>query len=707
MEGKNDIYVRIYLLYLGIFVFGIAIIAKATVIFAKEGKALRELAKKQEIRSFKLESNRGNILSSNFDLLATSVPIFDIRMDVANSNISDELFNAKVDSLAYCFNKYFPDRSKRYYKNILVKARRNNNRYKLIRRRVTYDELQEIRKFPILRRGKIKGGLIVVERNHRERPFGELAARTIGFVNEKEYLFVGLEGYYNDVLKGKDGEQLRRRINHGDWVPIHDENEIQPVNGKDIKTTININIQDVAEQALLKKLLYHEAKMGTVVVMEVQTGHILAMVNLNYDSTDGKYKENYNFAVGKRIEPGSTFKLASIMAAIEHHKVKLTDSLIFKHNYVTYYRRHLYDSHVYNHGRFTVRDAFEHSSNMGISTVIYNSYKENPTQYADFIYSLGLNEKTGIEIKGEPLPKVYHPKDKSHYWSGLTLPWMSIGYEVMLTPLQILTFYNSVANNGVKVKPMLVTEIQQDGKTVKNFETKIMNPKIASENTIKTAQSLLEGVVLRGTGKKLKNDNYKIAGKTGTAQIAEGKNYKAEKRKRYNATFVGYFPADNPKYSMIVVVNAPKTHGYYGATVSGPVFKEVADYIYANSISLDKNFIADTVKTNKLPVRFPVWFDDIDEIVESLNMKSVEYTDKSNWVIPESLGDVLAYSPVEEKVTVMPNVKNMTAKDAVFLLESMGLEVNVNGRGKVVGQTIRPGKSVKPGNKVALKLGNW
>ncbi len=705
-NGKPDITGRIIVLYLAILIFGSAIVIKASLIYANEGSELRAKAKKQEIRSFVLESLRGNILANNLDLLATSVPIFDIRMDVANQNIPDELFYAKVDSLALCFHQLFPDKSKRHYKSLLIKARKRKNRYKLIRRKVTYAELQQIRQFPLLRRGKMNGGLITVERNHRERPFGELAARTIGFVNEKENLYVGLEGYFNDVLKGVDGEQLRRRINHGDWIPIHDEHEKQPANGKDIKTTIDINIQDVAEHALLKQLLHHKAKMGTVVVMEVKTGHILTMANLNYDPEDGLYKETYNFAVGKRIEPGSTFKLVSMLAALEHKKVKLTDSLFFKHPYVVYHRRVLRDAHLYNHGRFTVRDAFEHSSNMGISRIIYNSYRNNPAQFVDFIESTGLNKKTGIEINGEPKPLIKHPKKDKKSWWSTTLPWMSIGYEVMLTPLQILTFYNAVANNGTMVKPMLVTEIQQDGKTLQKFDTKILNKSIASAEAIKKAQSLLEGVVLRGTGKKLKNDHYKIAGKTGTAQISEGQGYKSD-RTRYNATFVGYFPADNPVYSMIVVVNDPTVNGYYGGVVSGPVFKEVADYIYANSLSLENKFLADTVAPKIPVVRYPVWFNDIEEITESLNLKTVEYSDKSYWVVPEPQNNIITFSPAEITSNKMPDVKGMTAKDAVFMLEAMGLKTTLNGRGKVVAQSIRPGTTVKAGNNVSLKLGTW
>jgi cell division protein FtsI (penicillin-binding protein 3) len=701
----NNILIRVVLLYAAVLLAGAAIMARAVQIYTREGKELRELARNQEIRTFTLESNRGNILADESDLLATSVPIFDIRMDVGSPNISDADFNGKVDSLALSLSTLFPDKSKKYFKSKLINARKKNKRYQLLRRKVTYDQLQVIRTFPILRRGKIKGGLITIQRTRRERPFGELAARTIGFVNEKENLYVGLEGSFNDVLKGTDGRQVRRRINHGDWVPVHDKNEAEPVNGKDIKTTIDINIQDVAEQALLKQLLYHEAKMGTAVVMEVQTGQIKAMANLHLDPKDGKYKEDYNFAVGKRIEPGSTFKLASIMALLELKKVRLADSLFFSHPYVNYGSRRLVDAHLYHHGRFTIREAFEHSSNMGISKITFEAFKNNPARYVDQLYAMELNKPTGIKIKGEPAPYIKHPVKNKKAWWKTSLPWMSIGYEVMLTPLQLLTFYNAVANNGKMVKPMLVTEIQQDGKTIQQFSTTVVNEQIASPRTIRLAQSLLEGVVLRGTGKKLKNNWYKIAGKTGTAQISEGTGYHGNRR--YNATFVGYFPADNPRYSIIVVVNEPTKNGYYGALVSGPVFKEIADKIYATSISLDTPYLSDTA-TKKIPmVNLPAWYDDINRVLQEFEFKTIPYPDKSNWVEPEKQGHRLAFTPVNFSNKTIPDVRGMSVKDAVFALENMGIQTHINGRGKVVAQSVKPGTEIKKNMRIELRLGTY
>ena len=704
-KTDRDILLRVGLLYVGILLAGVAIFAKALQVYTVEGANLKEMAQKQEIRTFTIESSRGNILADESSLLATSVPIFDIRMDVGSPNISDKDFNSKVDSLAFLLSELFPDNSKNYFKRVLVKARKSKRRYQLIRRKVTYDELEKLRSFPIYKRGKIRGGLITIQRTRRERPFGELAARTIGFVNEHENLYVGLEGSFNDVLKGFDGKQVRRRINHGDWVPVHDESEIEPVDGKDIKTTLDVNIQDVAEQALLKQLLHHKAKMGTAIVMEVQTGYIKAMANLHRDDKDGYYKEDYNFAVGKRIEPGSTFKLASIIALMEHKKVRLTDSLFFDHPYVRYGRRSLVDAHLYNHGRFTVREAFEHSSNMGISKITYEAFKDNPAQYVDQLYAMGLNKSTGIKIKGEPNPLIKHPIKNKKIWWKTSLPWMSIGYEVMLTPLQLLTFYNAVANNGKMMKPMLVTGVQEAGKTFEQFKPTVVNQQIASPSTIKKAQSLLKGVVLRGTGHKLKNKRYTIAGKTGTAQISEGQGY--HNNRRYNATFVGYFPADNPRYSIIVVVNEPTENGYYGALVSGPVFKEIADKLFATSISLDNNYLSDTVAKKTPVVASPSWYDDVNTVVEDLGFKTGSYPDKSNWVEPEILSHQVDFTPVEFDGKGIPDVKGMNARDAVYLLEKMGATVTIKGRGRVVAQSVKPGTKIKNETSVELRMGSY
>ena len=619
---KKDILWRVYLVYFGMLVFGAAIIVKIFIIQFKEGAELAAKAQTQEIKAFNREATRGNILDKNGNLLATSVPIFEIRFEAASPNISDDFFRKNIDSLAYGISQIL---NKPYskVKKSLIRARNTGNRNLLIGRNVTYDQLKQLKKIPIFRRGKYRGGLISKQKIRRAKPYNELAARTIGYTIQSEKLFVGLEGAYNEALTGVNGKQVMRRINHGDWIPIHDDNEIEPKNGLDIVSTINIDVQDVAENALLKYLIKNKAFQGCAIVMEVKTGHIIAIANLRYDSNDEKYKEAYNYAIGESIEPGSTFKLVSILRALEDKKAKLTDSIYTGAGYTTYYNRAMRDVHKIGNGRITVRDAFEHSSNVGISKLINESYKNNPAKFIDGIYSMSLNKKLGLKIIGEGAPNIKHPKNKKN-WYGTSLPWMSIGYELTITPLQTLTLYNAIANNGVMVKPMFVSEIKDGGNIIKKFKTEIISDKIVSQSTVDSAQSLLEGVVIRGTAKRaFKNSPYKVAGKTGTAQIASNGNYN---KKQYNASFVGYFPADNPKYSAIVVINNPTNGKYYGSGVAAPVFKEISDNLYSTSIALDVNneTFGDSI-TIPLPTS-TTWLSDIKAIYNDLNIdKKVNY----------------------------------------------------------------------------------
>ena len=701
---KKDILWRVYLVYFGILIFGIAIIGKIIYIQIKEGPELKAKAQTQELKAFDLEANRGNILDNNGRLLATSVPIFEVRFDVSSPYINDELFRRKVDSISAGLSLIL-NISQPRLKSSLVKARNKGNRYFLISRKVTYNQLKQIRELPILRNGKYRGGLITIQKTKRARPYNELAARTIGYVNEKEKLFVGLEGAYTDVLTGKNGKLVMRRINHGDWIPIHDENEIEPKDGLDIVSTINIHIQDVAEHALLRQLLDNEAFQGCAVVMEVSTGHVVAIANLRYDSTDSKYKETYNYAIGESIEPGSTFKLASILAALEDNKTKLTDSLITGEGYTRYYSREMRDVHKIGNGRITVRDAFEQSSNVGISRLIYESYKEHPEDFINRLYSMSLNEPLGIKIVGEGIPYIKHPS-KKRTWYGTSLPWMSIGYELTITPLQTLTLYNAIANNGKMVKPMFVSEIREGGAIIETFNTEVINSNIVSQKTVDSARSLLEGVVERGTAKRaFRNSPYKVAGKTGTAQIASNGGYN---KINYNATFVGYFPADSPKYSAIVVINNPSTGKYYGGSVAAPVFKEIADNLYSTSIAVEtKNGTTNDSIIIPIPHK-PVWADDIKSIYANLEIDTeVEFPFTSDWIKANTDDTDITFNEIAFRENVVPNVVGMKAKDAVYLLENTGIQTTISGKGKVKHQSIKAGKPVKENQSIKLQLATY
>ena len=586
----------------------------------------------------------------------------------------------------------------------MIKARKKGNRYLLIGRNITYPQLKRLRQLPIFRDGKYKGGLITHRKTQREHPYKELASRTIGYENKKENLFVGLEGAYSDMLTGKDGKQLRRRINHGDWIPLYDENQKEPQNGFDLVTTIDAEIQDVAESALLRQLITHKAFQGCAVVMEVKTGDIIAIANLRYDSTDSKYKETYNYAIGESIEPGSTWKLPSLLTALDDGRVKLTDSLVTGKGYKRYYSRTVRDVHKIGNGRITVRDAFEQSSNVGLSIIITEAYKNDPAAYVDKLYSFGLNKPLGLKIKGEGIPYIKHPSNKKT-WYGTSLAWMSFGYEIQVTPLQTLTFYNAIANNGKMVKPRFVSMIKKDGLTVEEFGSKVMNEQVVKPATVEMAKSIMEGVVERGTAKhSFKSTPYKVAGKTGTAQISVGGKYN---KSNYNASFVGYFPADNPAYSCIVVVNNPSGGRYYGGSVAAPAFKEIADKLYANylAINIEKDSVRDIENIDY--GKSVYWHNDIKTICDYLDLNTKDYVHEENWATTEIDNGIASIDAALINEKVVPDVRSMKARDAVFMLENMRLEVEIRGKGTVKTQSIRPGTKITKSRKIVLKLSTY
>jgi len=670
-------------------IFALIVIGKLVMIQIYEGDQLMLKAQKQEMRYFSIDAARGNIFADDGSLLATSIPIFEIRMDVASPLISKAVFNEKIDSLAFCLSKLFKDKSKSEYKRYLQKNRKKN-RYLLLKRAATYSELKKLKQFPILRQGKYSGGLIVHQKTRRKLPYSILAKRTIGFENKTKEFFVGIEGAYSDILQGAKGKQLRRRISNGDWKPIHNESEIEPKRGKDIVTSINVNFQDVAENALMRHLEQHKAYQGCAVLMEVETGFVKAIANLQYDSTDKIYKEIYNYAIHESVEPGSTFKLASMLVALDDEKVNLSDTIDTGDGWKVYYNRTMRDAHKIRDGKITCREAFQLSSNVGISKIIYDAYKDHPEKFIEKLYDISLNKSLGIEIAGESNPVIKHP-DIKQYWYGTSLPWMSIGYELSLTPLQILSFYNSIANRGKMMKPLFVKEIQQGGKTLEVFEPVVINKSICSSSTIDTLQSLLEGVVEVGTAKRIKNSVYKIAGKTGTAQIAN-RNQGYDK-KNYNSTFVGYFPAESPQYSCIVVISKPTAGYYYGSSVAAPVFKEISDKVYANSLNIHYINDEEEIKLSAPLVKagnqkdLQVFYHDLGFVFDSANSTN-------EWVASSFHNDKIKLESKNITTETIPNVKGMSVKDAIFLLESIGLNPKIKGRGIVKHQSIKAGTPI-------------
>jgi cell division protein FtsI (penicillin-binding protein 3) len=686
----------VYLVYLAVLIFGIIIIARVAHIQFVEGDELKKKVEQNTLRYFPIDEIRGTILDCDGSILATSVPIFDIGMDLGTGYYDDEYFRENVDSLARNLSKLFMDKSRMEYKRLLEQGWEDKDRYLPLKRNVTYTQLKKMRRFPIFRLGRFKGGLVAVEKSKREIPFQQLAARTIGF--ERKGYKVGLEGGYSQYLEGVSGKRLMRKLSNGDWMPVSNKNEIEPKDGYDIVTTIDINIQDVAENALMRCLQQNEADHGCAILMEVQTGHIKAIANLTRMG-NGSYQEVMNYALAEASEPGSTFKLMSLMVALEDEKIRITDTVDCGSGVYFFCNQQMRD-HDGGLGRLSVKQIFEHSSNIGVSKIIYKSYIKEPEKFVDGLYRMGLNKSLEIDIPGEANPKIKSTKSKA--WTDCySLAWMSVGYELAITPMQTLNFYNAVANNGVMVKPMFVKEIRQSGQVIKSFSPEITNKAICSEKTIKSARAMLEGVVTNGTARNVLNAVYKIAGKTGTAQIANlSDGYDHE---NYKASFAGYFPADNPRYSCIVVVNNPSKGKIYGSAVAAPVFKEIADKVYATQLDIhqEKKNIPDSPD---LPFANGGYQRDLQNIYTALSYQYTTPDASSVWVATISDSTGTSIQPRNFMEGSIPNVTGMSVKDGVYLLEKMGLKVRLSGKGVIRKQNPAAGTKYTTRTLVSLEL---
>lgn len=702
IDPKNDVLWRVFLVYFIVVAVGIWIIVSMVLIQVKEKDELLEKASKREIKMRDEKAHRGNVFSKNGTLLATSVPRYNIRFDPLS--VQPDLFDKEVAALSDSLSRLLKDKSKQQYMSYLKEKRAKKARYVKIANKVSVADYKRMQKFPIFREGKNKGGFIAERSYVRELPYGELAARTIGYVREDEDIFVGLEGAYNESLKGKMGRQLVRRINGNFWMPMPSPDNVTPVNGDDVYTSIDIEIQDVAENALKKCLIENDALQGCVVLMDVKSGFVEVMASLSYNEKRNKYEEAYNFALRHNVEPGSTFKAVTMLTLLENNpELSIDDKLqLGTTDYKVFYRRTMRDSHrvTDEDGYSTIRNAFEQSSNIAFATLVTDAFEDNPQRYIDLIYQTKINEPLNLDIKGEAKPDIKTTKDKR--WSKLSLPWMSIGYEVMLTPIQILTFYNAIANDGVMVKPQFVTEIRHGNEVIQTFDTIVINERIASERTISTLQTLLKGVVQNGTAKSMSKLGFSVAGKTGTAQISQGSA--GYNKKNYTATFVGYFPADNPKYSCIIVVSNPRGKRYYGSSVSGPVFKELAEKVYATRLGVvdeDGEYQADCdAFTTSSMVRFEDFLDYCNEE----NISFVDNVEDSEWVSVDKTDDEIFVNSVEFEENKVPDVKGMNVTDAVYILESMGWKVRFEGYGKVKSQSVKPDAELRKGSTINLTL---
>lgn len=661
MNQEKNILNRLYFVAGFMFLFAILVALKLLNIQFIEGDKYKELAERRTTQNFTITANRGNLYDSKGNLLATSVPKYDIRFDAVT--VSKENFENNVDALATELSK-FNGKPKAYWNSKLRKARANKNRYYLIARNLGYSDYIKVKGFPLFKMGANKGGFIAEQRTVREHPLGKMAERTVGYERKDEegyYTRVGLEGAFGQYLRGQDGKRLKQKIAKNQWKPISDANEVEPRDGLDVISTIDVNIQDIAHHALLGQLEKFEADHGTVVVMETETGEIKAMSNLGRTSS-GKYYEKLNYAVGESHEPGSTFKLMAMVAALEDKVVDTATVVDTENGRIKYYDRTVYDSKWGGYGKISVARAFELSSNTAFSKIINNSYKNNPKKFVNRLKNMGIDEKLGIEIVGEGEPKIPYPGDKN--WYGTTLPWLAFGYGVSMTPLQTLTFYNAIANDGEMVKPRFIKAVKEWDKTVEEHHREVLKKSICSKETAKKVREMMKNTVIRGTADNIYEERFSMAGKTGTCQVEYWK-----KPGQYIASFAGYFPAENPKYSCIVVIHKPnKDIGYYGNIVAAPVFKTIAQKIYTDT-----------------PVT-----DELDGI--EVNHASVEKEFEGY------------YNTAQTYKTIMPDLRGLPAMDAVSLLENMGMRVRISGKGNVKRQSIDKGTKLKPNQVVSLTL---
>ncbi|MGC1392044.1 MAG: penicillin-binding protein, partial [Bacteroidales bacterium] len=679
MAARDEIVWRGGLVYLAIGLLAVALLVRIIILqYVQRGK-WADMSEKYVFKTAEMPANRGDILTSDDRLLSSSVPYYTIYMDTRSSGMSSATWADGINGLSAGLAQLFGEKSTSGWKSAISDARKKGDRYFLIQRKVAYETLKKLKELPIFREGQYKGGMVAQSEDRRIRPGGELAARTIGYLNQgSEGNEVGVEGAFDKDLAGKNGVAVKQRLTGGDWITVDGPNSVESRDGNDVVTTLDLDLQDVATTALLNQLRKNNADHGCAVLMEVSTGNIKAIANLGLQS-DGDYHETYNYAIGESAEPGSTFKLPSLMAAIEEGVIDTGDIVDTGTGSVKFYDRTIRDTK--EHGIITVKQVFEESSNVGTSKLIYEHYKDRPKDFVNRLYAMRLNKPLGLQIRGEGEPVIRYPGDK--LWSGVSLPMMSHGYEVQLTPLQVLTFYNAVANDGKMMRPLFVTAIMRNGSVIKSYEPEVIINSIASRSTIRKAKKMMEGVVERGTATNLKNPNYKIAGKTGTAQIAKNKyGYKTKEGVSYQASFVGYFPAENPLYSCIVVVNSPSNGVYFGNVVAGTVFKEISDKVYSTRFFRDfKPEKKDNIKQSA-PDAGNGYRADINEVLRNLDI-DYRRTSDDDWVATRESGDTVSLVGVKIQQGLIPDVRGMSLRDAVYLLENTGLRVKINGKGKV------------------------
>lgn len=690
---KKEILLRAYLGFVAVLLLGIAILGRAFYIQTVKGDYYRAMGDSLTIEEREVLADRGNIYSMDGRLMATTLPTFDIRVDFKTTYNHSELWNAKVDSVAMLLAGLFKDKTKEQYKKELLRERRNKSRYYLLKRNVRFNELAEMKTWPLFREGQYKSGMVVVQNDKRLMPFDLLAKRTIGFINEGGAR-VGLEGNFDTVLRGEKGLVKVQRIAGGGAIPLDAKDQLVPRPGRDVYTTLDIELQDVAEDALQRALKHHQADHGCVVLMEAKTGRIKAIANLSMNK-DSTYGENFNYAVGEATEPGSTFKLATAAALMEDGLVNNNTLVEVGNGIAKFYNLTIKDHEEPEAPQITLKRAIEVSSNVAMARLAFDNYASNPEKFYNHLKDFGFTQKVGIELQGAAVPVLREPKK----WDGTSSAFIAYGYEVQISALHTLMFYNAIANGGIMVQPHIVEKVKEYDRTVDSTITTVLNPKLLSAHTVKQLQEILTGVVENGTATNLKTDYLHIAGKTGTAVIAQGNQ--GYKKRIYQASFCGYFPAEAPEYTMIVVINSPGTNGYYGNVVAGSIFREVADKVY--SLSLDMHHSVNVgIAQNAVPAIVKGHVDDLKRIYEFFGARV--NSEGGEWAQVNVSGSNVLLAANEPADSEMPDVTGMSLKDALYLLESMGMHVTVKGEGKVSSQSVVAGTHLQKGMAVTINL---
>ncbi|HPR84439.1 MAG TPA: penicillin-binding transpeptidase domain-containing protein [Prolixibacteraceae bacterium] len=706
MEIRKAITLRFGIVYFAIALFGLVIVARILIIQNVDTQKWQEIAKDLRSNTTEIWAKRGNICADDGSILSTSVPYYEIRMDLMAPRIQ-EIFTRESENMVGELSNFFGF-SKDEFRSRLQAAYAKKNRWFLVNpEQMDHNKFQEFKLLKTMSKSYFGSGIIVVTENRRILPHGDLASRTIGVLNKGAFGgvhgnvgYTGVEGLAESYLAGINGLALKRNFS-GNWtnIPI-----IEPKEGKDVITTLNVNLQDYAQTALGKRMEETQADWGTAIVMEVKTGAIKAIANMGLKK-DGTYGETYNFAFGHAgcSEPGSTFKLMSMIVAMEEGYVDTADMFDTGRGIWEYRGQKMLDSDYDHggHGYISMKQIFELSSNIGTAKIITKFYEGKEKDFIDRIYSFGLNKQLGLGFLGEAEPRIKYPTDPD--WWGPSLAWICHGYEIKISPIQTLTFYNAVANNGKMVKPKFIEEVREDGIPVRKFSTEVLNPSICSKTTLSKAQAMLKGVCIRGTGKNLKNPYYTIAGKTGTAVIAnENKGYVGEGGKRYQASFCGYFPADNPLYSCIVVIVGPKGQSVYGGSVAGPVFRSIADKVYAAYLEPARDSIP---PYKEVPQVKPGLKEDVVMLSRELGFKTQVQNLTSDHVAVNADSMTVFVSGVNDSPGIVPDVVGMGAADAVYLMEREGLKVESKGFGRVYRQSPIAGSPFVKGDMVSLDLG--